>query len=59
MKSVAIDKWDYDHVDSVIKWLRKIYGPSSKETWYEDQDYDFIDLCMSDDIYLMYKLRWQ
>jgi hypothetical protein len=43
----------------VYKWLKETYGPTSKETWYEDYDYDLTAVVMSEDIYLMYKLKWK
>ena len=43
----------------VYKWLKETYGPTTKETWYEDIDYDLTAVVMSEDIYLMYKLKWK
>ena len=43
----------------VYKWLKETYGPATKETWYEDIDYDLTAVVMSKDIYLMYKLKWK
>ena len=43
----------------VYKWLKETYGPTTKETWYEDYDYDLTAVVMSEDIYLMYKLKWK
>lgn len=59
MKGVAIEQWKLTHKDEVVKWLTNMFGPSTKETWYVDWDYDLFDLNMRDDIYMMYKLTWE
>ena len=32
----------------VYKWLKETYGPTTKETWYEDYDYDLTAVVMSE-----------
>ncbi len=58
MKSVAIEKWDWIPYKNVFEWLEQNYGPSTKNTWYTEKDYDFTDLVMNDEIYLIFLLKW-
>lgn len=41
-----------------MKWLTENFGPSSKDTWYLELDYDLENLIFSDEIATMYYLRW-
>lgn len=58
MKGVAIEGWSFSHEAKITNWLFGTFGPPSKEVWNKDYDYDFITLVMSDDIYLLYMLKW-
>ena len=43
----------------VYKWLKETYGPTTPTTWYEEIDYDLTAVVMSEDIYLVYKLKFK
>ena len=49
----------FDKHYEVCKWLANTYGPESKDIWYEEQDYDLTGIVMSEEAYLMYKLRFK
>ena len=55
---IAIERWDSNHTAWVCTWLTETFGERSKETWFIDQDYDLFTLCMTEEIYMMYKLKW-
>lgn len=57
MKGIAIEHRTSAHTQEVINWL-KDFGPSSPDLWFEDYDYDLVTLVMTEDLYLMYKLKW-
>jgi hypothetical protein len=59
MNGVAIERWDYNHRAWVTSWLTETFGERSKETWLIDQDYDLLTLCMNDEIYTLYTLKWE
>ncbi len=52
-------KMSREQEQEVYAWLEETYGPTTRETWYEDWDYDLTAIIMSEDIYLMYKLKWK
>lgn len=58
MKGIAIERWSSSREDKIKVWLRQTFGPSTRKTWYEEQDYDLVNLIMNDEIYIMYKLKW-
>lgn len=58
MMGVAVERWDHYHKSWVYSWLTETFGERSEETWFEDQDYDLITLCMTPEIYTLYKLKW-
>jgi hypothetical protein len=58
MLGVATERWTARHDQEVNQWLRACCGPSTKDTWWVDHDYDLITLIMSEDIYIMYKLKF-
>lgn len=57
--SVVMDNLGWDRRTSIHKWLEDTYGPSTKNTWDIDYDYDMTTLLMIDEIYSMYLLRWE
>jgi hypothetical protein len=59
MNGVAIERWSFWQQANMRAWLTKTFGPSNKETWFEDQDYDLFTLCMNDEVYSMYLLKWK
>lgn len=59
MKGIAIESWSVAKEQTTLSWLDRTFGESSKETWYVDQDYDLVTLCLSDEAYVMYKLKWE
>ena len=59
MMGVAIERWDSYHTAWVTTWLTNTFGERSKETWFVDQDYDLFTLCMTPEIYTLYKLKWE
>ena len=59
MRAVATERWSARYDQEVKQWLRECSGPSTKDTWWVDYDYDLITLIMSEDTYIMYKLRFE
>jgi hypothetical protein len=59
MIGVAVERWDYTHRAWVCTWLTETFGERGKETWLLDQDYDLLTLCMTPEIYTLYKLKWE
>lgn len=58
MRGIAIERWTFEHTALIEDWLGECSGPSTKETWFIDQDYDLLTLVMSEELYVMYKLRY-
>lgn len=58
MRAIAIEHWSAAKEQRVITWLKNTFGPRSMDSWFIDQDYDLISLCMTDEIYTLYKLKW-
>jgi hypothetical protein len=58
MIAVAFESLSTKTQFEVETWLIQNFGPSTKETWYLDQDYDLEDLVMTEHIHLLYKLKW-
>jgi hypothetical protein len=58
MRGIAIEQWPARQTSEVLNWLDSNYGPSSDDTWYLDQDFNLFTLCMSDEIYFIFKLKW-
>jgi hypothetical protein len=56
-KGVATERWTSDHRQEVFAWLTENFGESGGR-WVEDQDYDFLNLIMEDDVYAWYSVRW-
>ena len=59
MMGVAVERWNSKHKAEVYAWLYKVFGNQSKQAWFEDHDYDLFTLCMNDEIYSMYILKWE
>ncbi len=59
MKGIAIERWPSDFENEVLGWLRETSGYSNPKTWFIDQDYDLVTLVLSEELYLLYKLKWQ
>ena len=59
MKGIAIERWSFDHTALIENWLEECSGPTTKETWFVDQDYDLLTLILSDELYVMYKLKYE
>ena len=38
-------------------WLVNNFGVNGGR-WYEDQDFDLVTLCMDEDVYLWYTMKW-
>lgn len=45
--------------DAQIAWLTDTFGESTEQTWYLDQDYDLETLVLTEEIAVMYKLKWR
>lgn len=61
MKGIAWEpggQHDSNQRKIVEKWLKELYGLTTKETWYFYYDYDLVDLVMSDEIFTMYTLKF-
>lgn len=54
---VAIEHWDWSHRRKVRKWLTENFGDNS-DRWFEETDFNFENLVMDEDVYLIYKLKW-
>lgn len=54
-------QFEYVRIDlrfQILDWLEETYGKSTHTTWYVSQDYDLEDLILSEDIAIIYKLKW-
>lgn len=58
MKGVFWNSLGMAKQEIVEKWLKELYGPTTRETWYFEYDYDLVDLIMSDEIFTMYTLKF-
>lgn len=56
-KGVAIEQWSWEHRKKVCLWLEKNFGEYG-DRWTFDQDYDFENLIMEDNVYAWYLLKW-
>ena len=54
---IAIEKWDCDRELKITSWLEENFGEIEKR-WDIDHDYDLFTLCMDEDVYIMFLLRW-
>ena len=59
MKGIAIERWSSKRDMEVNNWLRECAGNPTKDTWFIDYDYDLITLILSDELYVMYKLKYE
>lgn len=55
---VAIEHWSSLRRTKVCNWLAQQYGPPAQSVWYIDVDYFIETLCLREDIYTMYMLKW-
>lgn len=54
---IAIEKWPWNRTQEVKMWLVNNFGVNGGR-WYEDQDFDLVTLCMDEDVYLWYTMKW-
>ncbi len=59
MKGVAIERWGAQHSHDVFKWMNDTFGPQHAGVWYVEYDYDLHSLIMTDEMFVMYLLRWE
>lgn len=62
--AIAIESWSYTKEQRVVDWLTKGFGAPTYETWFIDNECshnnsDLFTLCMTDEIYTFYLLRWE
>lgn len=50
--------WPWKRKAEVKSWLVYTFGVNG-ERWGEENDYGLENLWMDEDIYIMYKLRWE
>ncbi len=58
MCGVATEKWPLTKFHTVYMWLKRLYGNQAQGVWFIEQDHDLETLCMREDIYIMYMLKW-
>ena len=58
MRGIAIERWWFQKRKKVVDWLTEISGPPSPTTWDIDYDHDLETLRLSDELYILYSLRW-
>jgi hypothetical protein len=54
---LAIERWDWERKRDVRQWLETNFGPIHAQ-WDEEYDYGLENLCMNEDVYTLYLLRW-
>lgn len=54
---VAIERWNSDHKDEVMRWLDENFG-SIGINWDIDYDFDLVNLTMTKEVYITYLLKW-
>ena len=59
MYGIAIEQWDYQYKEEVLNDIESNFGLSDKKTWYIDEDYDLITLCMNNEIYIWFCMKWK
>jgi hypothetical protein len=57
-KGIAWERLSFQERYEKSNWLTKNFGPSNKDTWYIEIDYDLENMIFSDEIAMMYYLRW-
>ena len=58
MRGVAIERWTFTKTQEVTQWLTTNFNTPTKDTWYIDRDFDLKTLTMTEQIYMVYLLRW-
>jgi hypothetical protein len=58
MRAVATERWTAKRELEVRNWLTECAGPSTMDTWFVDYDYNLISLIMTEELYTMYRLRY-
>jgi hypothetical protein len=58
-QGVAIEQWAPGVEYKVCAWLKDAFGPTNRNSWYIDQDYDLVTLVMRADIFSMYLLKFE
>lgn len=59
--AVACEGREYDHKKEVLQWLSETFqrvDEDGKSLWYRDYQPMTEDLCMREDVYQVYCLRW-
>lgn len=54
---IAIEKWPWARTREVKMWLVNNFGVNGGR-WYEDRDFDLVTLCMDEDVYFLYAIKW-
>ena len=55
---IVTDYWKWEHKREVKMWLVENFGVNGYR-WGEEYDYGLENLWMNEDVYIMYKLRWE
>jgi hypothetical protein len=54
---VEIDGWTWERKEKVRTWLKETFGSTNR--WGEYFDYGLEDIWMDEDVFMMYRLRWE
>lgn len=55
---IVIERWPWKHKAEVRLWLVMNFGAHGHR-WGEEYDYGQENLWMDEDVYIMYRLRWE
>lgn len=61
-RGVAVENWRYECLHEVELWLEQNFGHGGIHKgarWNLDYDYDLRTLCMDEDVYTFYCLKWK
>ena len=56
---IVIEHWDWKRKSDVRHWLGLNFGAEGGAHWGTEYDYGLENLWMNEDVYILYKLKWE